>query len=165
MPNALPLNPAAVNQPRNFRRDMDINTPQIIRTIGQLFLSFPVTLDTIKGIRFLDTHLLVTSEALLMIGALHSGPQNFRFVERLAMATVAAGRLFGSWAIMVARLTNCALLAMKVLRQLVVLNFSYEPPNNPAVRKINRLVLIRQVLDGNRFRNILVPIGVGHGCS
>ena len=124
-----------------------------------------MALDTIKRVRFFDTHLLVTSEALLMIGALHSRPQNFRFVKGLAMATVAAGRLLGSRAIMMTRLTNCALLTMKVLSQLVVLSLSYQPPNNPTVWKVNGLVLIRQVLDGNRFRNILVPIGVGHGCS
>lgn len=124
-----------------------------------------MTLDAIKGVRFLDAHLFVTSEALLMIGTLHSRPQNFRFVKRLAMATVATGRFFGSWAIMMARLANCALLAVEVLSQLVVLNFSYEPANNPAVWKINRLVLIRQVLDGNRLRDILIPIGVGHGFS
>ena len=124
-----------------------------------------MTLDAIKGVRFLDAHLFVTSEALLMIGTLHSRPQNFRFVKRLAMATVATGRFFGSWAIMMARLANCALLAVEVLSQLVVLNFSYEPANNPAVWKINRLVLIRQVLDGNRLRDILIPIGVGHGGS
>jgi hypothetical protein len=124
-----------------------------------------VTLDAIKGVRFLDAHLFVTSEALLMIGALHSRPQKFLFVKGLAMATVATGRLLGSWAIMMARLANGPLLAMKVLSQLVVLNFSYEPANNLAVWKINRLVFIRQVLDGNRFRDILIPIGVGHGCS
>ena len=124
-----------------------------------------MTLDAIKGVRFLDAHLLMTSEALLMIGTLHSRPQKFLFVKGLAMATVATGRFFGSWAIMMARLANCALLAVKVLSQLVVLNFSYEPANNPAVWKINRLVLIRQVLDGNRLRDILVPIGVGHGSS
>jgi hypothetical protein len=124
-----------------------------------------VTLDAIKGVRLFDTHLLVTSQALLMIGALHSRSQNFHFVKGLAMATVATGRLLGSWAIMMARLANCALLAVKVLSQLVVLNFSYEPANNPAVWKINRLVLIRQVLDGNRFRDILIPIGVSHGFS
>ena len=124
-----------------------------------------MTLDAIKGVRFFDAHLLVTSEALLMIGALHSGSQNFRFVKGLAMATVATGGLLGSWAIMMARLANGTLLAMKVLSQLVVFNFSYEPPNNPAVWKINRLVLVRQVLDGDRFRDILVPIGVGHGFS
>jgi hypothetical protein len=124
-----------------------------------------VTLDAIKGVRFLDAHLLVTSEALLMIGTLHSRPQNFLFVKGLAMATVATGRFFGSWAIMMAGLANGPLLAVKVLSQLVVLNFSYEPANNPAVWKINRLVLIRQVLDGNRLRDILIPIGVGHGSS
>jgi hypothetical protein len=124
-----------------------------------------VTLDAIKGVRLFDTHLLVTSQALLMIGALHSRSQNLHFVKGLAMATVATGRLLGSWAIMMARLANCALLAVKVLSQLVVLNFSYEPANNPAVWKINRLVLIRQVLDGNRFRDILIPIGVSHGFS
>ena len=124
-----------------------------------------MTLDAIKGVRFLDPHLFVTSEALLMIGALHSRPQKFRFIKGLAMATVATGRLLGSWAIMMAGLANGTLLAMKVLSQLVVLSFSYEPPNNPAVWKINRVVFIRQVLDGNRFRDILIPIGVGHGCS
>lgn len=124
-----------------------------------------MTLYAIKGIRLFDTHLLVTSEALLMIGALHSRPQNFRFVKGLAMATVATGRLLGSWAIMMAGLANGTLLAMKVLSQLVVLSFRYEPSNNSAVWKINRLILIRQVLDGNRLRDILVPIGVGHGCS
>ncbi len=124
-----------------------------------------MTLDAIKGIRLLDTHLLVTSKALLMIGALHSRPQNFRFVKGLAMATVATGRLLGSWAIMMTCLANGTLLAMKVLSQLVALNSSYEPTNNSAVWKINGFVLSRQVLDGNRLRNILVPIGVGHGCS
>jgi hypothetical protein len=122
-----------------------------------------VTLDAIKGVRFLDAHLLVTSEALLMIGTLHSRPQKFLFVKGLAMATVATGRLLGGWAIMMARLANGALLAVKVLSQLVVFNFSYEPANNPAVWKINRLVFTRQVLDGNRFRDILIPIGVSHG--
>jgi hypothetical protein len=124
-----------------------------------------VTLDAIKRVRFFDTHLLVASQTLLMIGALHSRPQKFLLVKGLAMATVATGRLLGSWDIMMARLANCTLLAMKVLSQLVVLNFSYEPADNPAVWKINRLVLIRQVLDGNRLRDILVPIGIGHGCS
>jgi len=124
-----------------------------------------VTLDAIKGVRLFNTHLFVTSEALLMIGALHSRPQKFRFIKGLAMATVATGRLLGSWAIMMAGLANGTLLAMKVLSQLVVVNFSYEPANNPAVWKINRVVFIRQVLDGNRFRDILIPIGVGHGCS
>ena len=124
-----------------------------------------MTLDAIKGVRLFDTHLFVTSEALLMIGALHSRPQKFRFIKGLAMATVATGRLLGSWAIMMAGLANSTLLAMKVLSQLVVVNFSYEPANNPAVWKINRVVFIRQVLDGNRFRDILIPIGVGHGCS
>ena len=124
-----------------------------------------MTLDAIKGVRLFNTHLFVTSEALLMIGALHSRPQKFRFIKGLAMATVATGRLLGSWAIMMAGLANGTLLAMKVLSQLVVLNFSYEPANNPAVWKINRVVFIRQVLDGNRFRDILIPIGVGHGCS
>lgn len=124
-----------------------------------------MTLYAIKGIRLFDTHLLVTSEALLMIGALHSRPQNFRFVKGLAMATVATGRLLGSWAIMMTCLANGTLLAMKVLSQLVVLSFRYEPSNNSTVWKINRLILIRQVLDGNRLRDILVPIGVGHGCS
>jgi hypothetical protein len=136
-----------------------------MRTNGQLFLPFPVTFDAIKRVRLLNTHLLVTSEALLMIGALHSRPQNFRFVKGLAMATVATGRLLGSWAIVMARLANGTLLAMKVLSQLVVFGFSYEPANNPAVWKINRLVLIRQVLDGDRFGDIFVPISVGHGCS
>ena len=124
-----------------------------------------MTLDAIKGVRLFDTHLLVTSEALLMIGALHSRPQKFRFIKGLAMATVATGRLLGSWAVMMTCLANGTLLAMKVSSQLVVLSFSYEPANNPAVWKINRLVLIRQVLNGNRLRDILVPIGVGHGCS
>ena len=123
------------------------------------------SLTAIKGIWLLDAHLLVTSEALLMIGSLHSRPQNFRFIKGLAMATVTTGGLFGSWAIMVARLANGALLAMKVLSQLVVLNISYQPADNPAVRQIDRLVLIRKVLDGDRFRDILVRIGVGHGLS
>ena len=113
-----------------------------------------MTLDAIKGVRLFDTHLLVTSQALLMIGALHSRSQNLHFVKGLAMATVATGRLLGSWAIMMAGLANGTLLAMKVLSQLVVVNFSYEPANNPAVWKINRVVFIRQVLDGNRFRDI-----------
>jgi hypothetical protein len=124
-----------------------------------------VTLFALKGIGLHDTHLFVASEALLMIGTLHSRPQKFLFVKGLAMATVAAGRLLGSWAIMMARLANCTLLAVKILSQPVVLDFSYKPANNLAVWKINRLVLIRQVLDGNRFRDILVPIGVGRSCS
>ena len=124
-----------------------------------------MTLDAIQGVRLFDTHSLVTSEALLMIGALHARPQNLHFVKGLAMAAVATGRLLGSWAVMMARLANGTLLAMKVLSQLVVFSISYESPNNPAVWKINRLVLFRQILDGNRFRDILVPIGGGHGFS
>jgi hypothetical protein len=102
-----------------------------------------VTFYALKRVRLFDAHLLVASEALLMIGALHSRPQQFLFVEGLAMATVATGRLLGSWAVMMARLANCTLLAVKILSQPVVLDFSYKPANNLAVWKINRIVLSR----------------------
>ena len=136
MPNAL-LKPAAVNQ----------------------------TLDTIERVRLLDTHLFVASQALLMIGALHSRPQRFLGVEGLAMTTVAAGRLFGGRTVVMARLANRPLLPVKIPGQVVVFSLSYKPANYFAVGKINRIVFVNQILDSDYLRYILILIGVGHGSS
>ena len=124
-----------------------------------------MALDAVEGIRVLEPHLPVAFHALLMIGALHSRPQKFFFIEGLAMTAVAAGRLLRDGAIMMTCLANGPLLAMKIPGQFVFFDIRYQSANNSAVRERDRLVLGHQLFDGNRFRYIRIPVGVGNGCS
>ena len=76
-----------------------------------------MAIGTFSRFRFLNTHFLVTSHALPVISSLQPGPQQIRFIKGLAMATDAAGRLFGYRTVMVACLANGALFAMKITGQ------------------------------------------------
>ena len=121
--------------------------------------------DTIGCHRFFNVHRLVAFHTLAMVSRHESRLERIPLIEGPAVATGATGRLFGRRAIMVAALTERALVFMKVPGQFVIFNVAGQRLDNFAMRQLYRPVLVHQGLHLDIFRYIRLGKGMGYGVA
>ena len=102
---------------------------------------------------------------LPVIGGHQSGLKRVLFVEGPTMAARTIGRFFRARAVVVTTLANRALIVVKIIRQSVIFDVIEQCFDNFTVWKLYRFILIRQGLDDDGLRNVLVTIRYGNGVT
>ena len=102
---------------------------------------------------------------LPMIGCHQSGFERILGVKGPAVAANTIGWFFCRRAVVVATLADCTLFVVEIIRQFVIFDVIEQCVDNFTVRKLYRFILIRQGLDDDRLRNILVIINCGNGIT
>lgn len=100
-----------------------------------------------------DVHGLMTSHALLMIGAQQSGGI-LAFDKRFVVAALALGRFNRFRAVVMAALAQGQLAGMKILGQFVVGDIVEQGLDDFSMGKFDRFILTGQRLEGQLFGNV-----------
>ena len=117
----------------------------------KLLLFFLVAFRTTHGL--FDVHGLMTSHALLMVGAQQSGGV-FALHKRFVVTALAPGRFDRFGAVVMAALTQCQLTGVEVFGQFVVGDIVEQGLNDFSMGKIDRFILVGQRLESQFFGNV-----------
>ena len=102
---------------------------------------------------------------LPVISRHQSGFKRVLGVKGPAVAADTIGWFFRRRAVVVTALADRALFMVKEIRQFVIFYIIEQCVDNFAMGKFYRFILIRQSLDDDRLRNILVIINCGNGIT